>query len=173
MNFFTLLLLALATIASAVSAATETSTQPGKIETGDATKPIRYRQFGLEVTEYCSGTTPNARVCWTDTDNSDGKNINFDDGKMFTEINLGYNIALRVGPYDFETHNVGLHYGACDWDQYVEGVGECGFCDPDAWSSNNLNCAAIAGDRRVRVFDLAEKKALMKNRRATSTAGSA
>jgi hypothetical protein len=106
MKLFDLLLLAITAVAAAVPAAFDNIPDAARnntllwstIGTGGTTKQIGYRKFGLDVTEYCEGSTLKARAYWTDTDNSGGQKISFTDSNMFTGINLGYNVALRIGP---------------------------------------------------------------------------
>jgi hypothetical protein len=106
MKLFNLLLLAITAVAATVPAALKnipdaagnTALLWSTIGTGSTAKQIGYRQFGLDVAEYCKGSNLKARAYWTDTDNSGGQKISFTNSNMFTGINLGYNVALRIGP---------------------------------------------------------------------------
>jgi hypothetical protein len=50
---------------------------------------------------------------------------------------------------DFSRNTVGLHYGSCDWEQDINGAGDCGICNSYAWSSENLDCTKNAASERV------------------------
>jgi hypothetical protein len=52
---------------------------------------------------------------------------------------------------DFSENTVGLHYGSCDWEQDINGAGDCGICESHAWSSENLDCSKNNALERVRL----------------------
>ncbi|KAF2031150.1 hypothetical protein EK21DRAFT_88287 [Setomelanomma holmii] len=108
-----------------------------------------YYPFTVSITEYCQaseGTPLMARGFWSPV-GENGLMIELGSDLQIS-IPIGWG-DLLVGAYDFWTHRLSFHYNGCNWDQDIDGIAQCGYCNSRPWSSGQLNCAMDAGAGRT------------------------